>query len=123
MNASANRNPSAAITTRLVTRRALIRQITREYANLALTELAATVCELLDWRRPNGGLKTRECYLFVRELHKRGWLPWLPAPQPRVRRPEGVKKVAEPGAPPVVLSGAVVMSKSRFPLADIHAFN
>jgi len=84
---------------------ALIRQITREYANLALTELAATLCELLGWQRPNGGLKTRECYLFLRELHKRGWLPWLPAPQPRVRRPERVKKVAEPGAPPAVLSG------------------
>jgi hypothetical protein len=40
---------------------ALIRQITREHANLALTELAATVCELLGWQRPNGGLKTREC--------------------------------------------------------------
>jgi hypothetical protein len=64
----------------------LIRQITREFASLALTELAATVCELLDWRRPNGGMKSRECYLFLRELHRRGWLPWLPAPQPRRRR-------------------------------------
>jgi len=65
---------------------ALIRQLTREFANLALTELAATVCELLQWRRPNGGLKSRECYLFLRELHRRGWLPWLPTPQPRHRR-------------------------------------
>lgn len=64
----------------------LIRQLTREFANLALTELAATVCELLQWRRPNGGLKSRECYLFLRELHRRGWLPWLPQPQPRNRR-------------------------------------
>jgi Domain of unknown function (DUF4338) len=84
---------------------ALIRQITREYANLALTELAATVCELLGWQRPNGGLKTRECYLFLRELHKRGWLPWLPAPQPRLRRNDGVKPIAEPVTSPVVLSG------------------
>jgi hypothetical protein len=84
---------------------ALIRQITREYANLALTELAATVCELLGWQRPNGGLKTRECYLFLRELHKRGWLPWLPAPQPRQRRNEGVKPIAEAATSPDVLSG------------------
>jgi hypothetical protein len=84
---------------------ALIRQITREYANLALTELAATVCELLGWQRPNGGLKTRECYLFLRELHKRGWLPWLPAPQPRRRRPDRGKPVAEPVTSPAVLSG------------------
>jgi hypothetical protein len=84
---------------------ALIRQITREYASLALTELAATVCELLGWQRPNGGLKTRECYLFLRELHKRGWLPWLPAPQPRLRRNDGVKPIAELVTSPVVLSG------------------
>jgi len=55
----------------------LIRGITREFANLAWTELAATICELLQWRRPNGKLKARECYLFLRELHRRGWLPWL----------------------------------------------
>jgi hypothetical protein len=65
----------------------LIRGITHEFANLAWTELAATVCELLQWRRPNGGLKTGECYLFLRELHRRGWLPWLTASQPRSRRP------------------------------------
>jgi hypothetical protein len=80
----------------------LIRRITREFANLALTELAATVCELLEWRRPNGGLKGRECYLFLRELHRRGWLPWLPAPQPRHQR---AKVAAEPAPAPDLLTG------------------
>jgi uncharacterized protein DUF4338 len=84
---------------------ALIRRITREFANLALTELAATVCELLAWRRPNGGLKSRECYLFLRELHRRGWLPWLPAPQPRQRRIPRAAPVAEPVPSPVPLTG------------------
>jgi hypothetical protein len=65
----------------------LIRQVTRDFRNLALTELAHTVCELLDWRRPNGGLKSRECYLFLQALQQRGWLPWLPAPKPHARRP------------------------------------
>jgi len=45
----------------------LIRRITREFANLTVTELAATLCELLEWRRPGGGLKSRECYLFLLE--------------------------------------------------------
>ena len=84
---------------------ALIRQITREFANLALTELAATVCELLEWRRPNGGLKSRECYLFLRELHRRGWLPSLPRPQPRHRRTPPSAPVQEPCPSPVLLSG------------------
>lgn len=65
----------------------LIRQITREFRSLALTELAQTVCELLEWKRPNGGLKSRECYLFLQALQQRGWLPWLPPPKPHVRRP------------------------------------
>jgi hypothetical protein len=84
---------------------ALIRQITREFSNLALTELAATVCELLEWRRPNGGLKSRECYLFLRALHSRGWLPWLPAPQPRHRRTLPAPLVQEPVLSPVLLAG------------------
>jgi hypothetical protein len=64
----------------------LIRQITREFSTLSLTELAHTVCELLEWRRPNGGLKSRECYLFLLALHSRGWLPWL-SPPPKKLRP------------------------------------
>jgi len=80
----------------------LIRRITREFANLALTELAATICELLGWSRPNGGLKSRECYLFLRELHRRGWLPWLAAPQPRHPR---AKAAVEPVPVPDSLTG------------------
>jgi hypothetical protein len=45
-----------------------IRQITRDFSTLSPTELAHTVCELLEWRRPNGGLKSRECYLFLQAL-------------------------------------------------------
>ena len=64
----------------------LIRQITRDFSTLSLTELAHTVCELLEWRRPNGGLKSPECYDFLQALHGRGWLPWLSL-QPKKLRP------------------------------------
>lgn len=84
----------------------LIRSVTREFANLTVTELAATLCELLEWRRPNGGLKSRECYLFLLELQRRGWLPWLPAVQPRQQR--ALCRKAEPAAPwPAVLAGSL----------------
>jgi hypothetical protein len=86
---------------------AMIRRITREFANLTLTELAATLCELLEWRRPNGGLKSRECYLFLLELHRRGWLPWLPAPQPRHRRIRCAVPAEEPVPSPLVLTGTL----------------
>ena len=80
---------------------ALIRQITRDFRQLALTELAHTVCELLQWKRPNGSLKSRECYLFLQALHQRGWLPWLPAPRPHARRPHQTRVAADsdPQAP------------------------
>jgi hypothetical protein len=59
---------------------------------------------LLEWRRPNGGLKSRECYLFLLELQRRGWLPWLPAVQPRQQRARLAK--AEPPDPlPTALMG------------------
>lgn len=81
----------------------LIRGITREFANLALTELAATICELLQWRRPNGNLKSRECYLFLRELHLRGWLPWLPEPRPGHQRTPLAKLITTPAPSPACL--------------------
>jgi hypothetical protein len=85
----------------------LIRGITREFANLALTELAATICELLEWRRPNGRLKSRECYLFLRELHRRGWLPWLPAPRPSNRRTPLAKLTTAPAPSLPLLAGTL----------------
>ncbi|MFN7921069.1 MAG: DUF4338 domain-containing protein [Bryobacteraceae bacterium] len=63
----------------------LIRQITADFRQLALTELAHTVCELLEWKRPNGKLKSRECYSFLQTLQGQGELPWLPAPRAKAR--------------------------------------
>ena len=33
----------------------LMRQIAAEFSALGVTEIARTVCELLEWKRPNGG--------------------------------------------------------------------
>ncbi len=79
----------------------LVRQTTRDFRQLALTELALTVCELLEWKRPNGSLKSRECYLFLQAMHERGWLPWLPAPRPHAKRPHQTRVTVEsdPQAP------------------------
>lgn len=56
----------------------LIRDLVHDFSSLSLTELAKTVCELLDWRRPTGALKDHECYLFLQNLRDRGWLSSLP---------------------------------------------
>lgn len=56
----------------------LIRQVLKDFPNLSQSELALTICELLEWRRPNGGLKSRECLEFLRKLEGRGAVPELP---------------------------------------------
>jgi len=57
---------------------ALITQIVTRCGGLSRTELANTVCELFDWARPNGKLKTVECRQFLERLQARSALP-LPA--------------------------------------------
>ena len=38
----------------------LMRGTAAEFAGLGVTEIARTICELLEWKRPNGGLKNHE---------------------------------------------------------------
>jgi len=56
----------------------LMRAITRDYAGLGVTEIARTICELLEWTRPNGGLKNHECRQLLEHLAADGVLV-LPA--------------------------------------------
>ena len=46
----------------------LIQEVVETCAGLSRTELAHTVCELLDWRRVNGRLKARECLDLLQRL-------------------------------------------------------
>ncbi|HEV8370069.1 MAG TPA: DUF4338 domain-containing protein [Pyrinomonadaceae bacterium] len=46
----------------------LIREVVADFNCLSLTEIARTICELLDWKRPNGRLKNHECRLFLEKL-------------------------------------------------------
>ena len=56
----------------------LMRVVAHDYAGLGLTEIARTVCELLEWKRPNGGLKNHECRQLMERLEAEGVLR-LPA--------------------------------------------
>ncbi len=69
----------------------LMRQMAGELAGLGRTEIARTICELLNWKRPSGGLKNHECRQLLERLEPPGWLR-LPA----VRRvgPRGPRRVA-----------------------------
>ena len=50
----------------------LIKELAEDFWGISQTELANTVCELLEWKRPNGKLKTVECRQFLQDLGERG---------------------------------------------------
>ena len=65
---------------------ALIREIVGTCGGLSRMELAATVCELLGWKRRTGSLKARECREFLEKLESQGGLV---LPPKRRGRPRG----------------------------------
>lgn len=56
----------------------LIQEVIGTCAGISRTELAYTICELLDWKRPGGGLKATECRELLERLESQGIL-LLPA--------------------------------------------
>jgi len=80
----------------------LIGELAARYHRLSRQELTNTVCELLNWRRPNGQLKTRECRALLECLDEREaiGLPALRAGRPR-GSPSAVPRTTqgEPGKP------------------------
>ncbi|HEY6273392.1 MAG TPA: Druantia anti-phage system protein DruA [Terriglobales bacterium] len=69
----------------------LMRQIAREFSGLGVTEIARTLCELLEWTRPNGGLKNHECRHLLERLQTEGFLQ---LPQLRTRGGRGPRRAA-----------------------------
>jgi Domain of unknown function (DUF4338) len=52
----------------------LMRQMAAEFSALGVTEIARTVCQLLEWKRPSGGLKNQECRQLLERLAAEGAL-------------------------------------------------
>ena len=66
----------------------LIGKTATNFPNLSRMELANTICELIDWRRPNGSLKSRECLDFLELLASKNSLKLPPL---RRTKPRGCK--------------------------------
>ena len=83
-----------------------IRDVVADFPALSRTELAKTVCELLEWTRPSGALKGRECLEFLEELDVEGIIQ---LPEKRETRPFGSKTRIQPAKNEegVVLAGSV----------------
>jgi len=67
---------------------ALIESVVNSCMRLSRTELASTVCELLGWRRANGGLKSRECWALLEQLEAS---VGLALPVRRKTKPKGAR--------------------------------
>jgi uncharacterized protein DUF4338 len=52
----------------------LMRQTALEFSALGVTEIARTICELLEWTRPGGRLKNHECRQLLERLQTKGFL-------------------------------------------------
>ena len=68
----------------------LVRQIIADFPRLSQAELAYTICELLQWRRPNGKLKNPECVEWLQK-----WQPQMfpGLPELRVTKPRGAHRL------------------------------
>jgi len=93
----------------------LIREITRDFSSLSLTELSKTLCELLDWKRPTGKLKYEECRALLEHLRDQGVLilPGLRNTRGLGPRPVAITNQSDPEAP-------VTGTASDFEPLDLH---
>jgi len=83
-----------------------MRQTAQEFSALGVTEIARTVCELLEWTRPNGGLKNHECRQLLERLQTEGFLQ---LPEVRKLGGRGPRRAdgSEAGCEPVTVACAV----------------
>jgi hypothetical protein len=83
----------------------LIRDTVHDCNGLSRTELAYTICELLEWKRPTGRLKGRECHEFLEGLQSAGVLN-LPERHGPLKKPRAKMKredaEADKGPEPLV---------------------
>ncbi len=84
----------------------LMRQIAREFSALGVTEIARTVCELLEWKRPSGRLKNHECRQLLEWLQAEEFLE-LPALRKLGGRGPRRTELSGPCAEPIAVEGAV----------------
>jgi hypothetical protein len=85
----------------------LIREVVETCTGISRTELAHTVCELLNWKRTGGGLKARECRDFLERMESQGILSLPAKKSPGSRKPRKRIAPAEDGQMHSALTGSV----------------
>lgn len=70
----------------------LIKEIVTGFSSLSVSEISRTVSELLEWKRPSGGLKSHECRQMLEEMRDEGKFR---LPEVRGAGPRGPRIVKE----------------------------
>jgi hypothetical protein len=76
----------------------LIKTIVRQHSRLSWSELAATVCENLPWKAPNGNLKMNMCRQLLEIMDSAGVVV-LPPKKVQVFKPRELEAQPLPGIP------------------------
>jgi len=84
----------------------IIQQICGNFASLGRTEISRTICELLEWKRPNGGLKNHECRLLLERMQDLGMVVLPPVGRSGKRGPRVVSATSR-SQPEADLVGSV----------------
>ena len=96
----------------------LVQQIVADYPALSVHELSLTICELLNWKRPNGRLKAHECRAWLQQLCAAGRLA-LPAL--RDCGPKGPQRMAVVDLPTPCEVGGLVSALAPLRLDAVEA--
>ena len=85
----------------------LVQEVVETCAGISRLELAHTVCELLEWKRPGGGLKARECRDLLERMESQGLLTLPDKKSSGSSKPRKLIAPAEEGQVHSQLSGSV----------------
>jgi hypothetical protein len=96
----------------------LVRGIVTEFASLGITEISRTVCELLEWKRPNGGLKNLECRQMLERLCAQGLLSLPALRRTKPRGPQPVRPTAHSDPQPEIGGSAGQYEPLRLQLLE-----
>jgi len=94
----------------------LVRGIVAEFGSLGVTEISRTICELLDWKRPNGGLKNIECRQFLERLGAQGLVSLPELRRTKRRGPQPVRLTPRSEPEPEIVGSAGPYEPLQFQL-------
>jgi hypothetical protein len=95
-----------------------VRELIRAHPGISRQQLSYRVCEVFDWRKPDGSLKDMSCRVALLRMHREGLIE-LPAPRHKVNPCRSFARRTPQAEPEPLLAGAVQeLARLRLALVD-----